>query len=62
MSSPAKVDPYNGFKNDVERRKALGTLVRWRAFSLVGSSLALAAAGHTEQVRAVLRLLLSAGI
>ena len=36
-----KPDPYCGFKSDVERRKALGTRVRWKSFSFIAASVAI---------------------
>jgi hypothetical protein len=50
-------NPYCGFKNDTERRKALGTLVRWRACSVIAVSIGLTAANDTIHLQSLLSLL-----
>jgi hypothetical protein len=57
MNRKQFLDPYNGFKSDAERRKALGTYVRWRALSVTASSIVLSLAySHADLLR-LLRLL-----
>ena len=42
IEANVKPDAYCGFKNDIQRRKALGTRDRWRALSVIAASAAFA--------------------
>lgn len=47
-----KPDPYEGFKCDRERRKALGTRVRWTSVTYILA--AAATAGNPQQLKEAL--------
>lgn len=56
-----RLDPYNGFKSDLERRRALNTKARTNAVAAVAMTMTVAIAGSpinwTEGVRWLIRLL-----
>lgn len=53
-----KPDPYDGFKNDVDRRKALATRERWRYFTYMVVGVVTAIAGIQPMRQAVEQWLL----
>ena len=52
-------DPYNGFSDDRERRRALGTRERWRygGGAVAAVAIALMAPGNTERLFTWLKIL-----
>ena len=57
MPRPIKPDPYNGFKEDRERRIALNTRVRWYAGAAAVAAVA-GAPGLAEKMRWLMHLFL----
>ena len=57
MPRPIKPDPYNGFKEDRERRIALNTRVRWYAGAAAVVAVA-GAPGLAEKMRWLMHLFL----
>lgn len=54
MRLPPAPDPYNGFKSDAERRRALNTWVRWRSAAAVAVAIAVIASSDSPRLQATL--------
>jgi hypothetical protein len=51
MQQLPKPDPYDGFRDDRERRRALNTRVRWYASAVVAATLAGAPINWMEKIQ-----------
>ena len=57
MLRQTKPDPYDGFKDDRERRLALNTRVRWYASAVVAMATVGAPVNWTEKIQWLMRFL-----
>lgn len=53
MQRPPVPNPYDGFKSDTLRRKALGTMERWRSAAKVAMAFAVITASDAPKAKAV---------